>query len=197
MKVAQSCLILLIPWTCSPTRDSPGKNTGVGCHSLLQGIFPNQRLNTSLPHSRKILYHLSHQESLASNKTSLDSKKLSAKITGWFWSWRPIFPITIKWSRVPGIKPAHWRESIQSSIHHPETCLTLLLFLPNRDQNSILIPISIEGERLSAPQSPWEAESFVHKKRFSSEEEKWEVPKQSWEMGQGLLILCFVKFSES
>ena len=22
-------------------RDSPGKNAGVGCHSLLQGIFPN------------------------------------------------------------------------------------------------------------------------------------------------------------
>ena len=22
--------------------DSPGKNTGVGCHSLLQGIFPTQ-----------------------------------------------------------------------------------------------------------------------------------------------------------
>ena len=27
---------------------SPGKNTGVGCHFLLQGIFPTQRLNTSL-----------------------------------------------------------------------------------------------------------------------------------------------------
>ena len=28
--------------------DFPGKNTGVGCHSLLQGIFPNQGLNPSL-----------------------------------------------------------------------------------------------------------------------------------------------------
>ena len=26
--------------------DSPGKNTGVGCHDLLQGIFPAQRLNS-------------------------------------------------------------------------------------------------------------------------------------------------------
>ena len=25
--------------------DSPGKNTGVGCHALLQGIFPTQGLN--------------------------------------------------------------------------------------------------------------------------------------------------------
>ena len=31
--------MLLCPW------DSPGKNTGVGCHALLQGIFPTQGLN--------------------------------------------------------------------------------------------------------------------------------------------------------
>ena len=30
---------LLCPW------DSPGKNTGMGCHFLLQGIFPTQGLN--------------------------------------------------------------------------------------------------------------------------------------------------------
>ena len=35
---------LLCPW------DSPGKNTGVGCHALLQGIFPTQGLNLSLLH---------------------------------------------------------------------------------------------------------------------------------------------------
>ena len=46
---------LLCPW------DSPGKNTGVGCHSLLQGIFLTQGLNLGLPHCRQILYHLSHQ----------------------------------------------------------------------------------------------------------------------------------------
>ena len=28
--------------------DSPGKSTGVGCHSLLQGIFPTQGSNLSL-----------------------------------------------------------------------------------------------------------------------------------------------------
>ena len=43
--------------------DSPGKNTGVDCHSLLQGIFPTQGLNPGLPHCRWILYHLSHQGS--------------------------------------------------------------------------------------------------------------------------------------
>ena len=42
--------------------DSPGKNTGVGCYALLQGIFPTQRSNPGLPHCRRILYHLSHPQ---------------------------------------------------------------------------------------------------------------------------------------
>ena len=44
--------------------DSPGKNTGVGCHTLLQGIFPTQGLNPGLLYCRSLLYHLSHQGSL-------------------------------------------------------------------------------------------------------------------------------------
>ena len=48
---------LLYPW------DSPGKNTGVGGHSLLQGIFPAQGLNPGLLHCRQILFCLSHQGS--------------------------------------------------------------------------------------------------------------------------------------
>ena len=53
---------------CSPPGssvhgDSPGKNTGVGCHTLLQGIFPSQGSNPGLPHCRWIFYHLSHQGS--------------------------------------------------------------------------------------------------------------------------------------
>ena len=46
---------LLCPW------DSPGKNTGVGCHCLLQGMFPTQGSNPGLPHCGQILYYLSHQ----------------------------------------------------------------------------------------------------------------------------------------
>ena len=37
------------------------KNSGVGCHALLQGIFPTYGLNPGLPHCRWIFYHLSHQ----------------------------------------------------------------------------------------------------------------------------------------
>ena len=42
------------------SRNSLGKNTGVGSHPLLQGIFPTQGSNPGLPHFRPILYHLSY-----------------------------------------------------------------------------------------------------------------------------------------
>ena len=40
---------ILRPW------DFPGKNTGVGCHFLLQGIFPTQGSNPGLPHCSQTL----------------------------------------------------------------------------------------------------------------------------------------------
>ena len=45
---------LLCPW------DSPGKNTGVGCHFLLLGIFLTQESNPGLLHCRNILCWLSY-----------------------------------------------------------------------------------------------------------------------------------------
>ena len=39
---------------------SPGQNTGVGYHALLQGLFPTQGVNPGLPCCRCILYQLSH-----------------------------------------------------------------------------------------------------------------------------------------
>ena len=45
------------PW------NSLGQNTGVGNFSLLQGIFPTQGLNPSLPYCRQILYQLRHKGS--------------------------------------------------------------------------------------------------------------------------------------
>ena len=47
----------LCPW------NSPGQNTGVGCHSLLQGIFPTKGSNPGLLHCRQMLYHVGHQGS--------------------------------------------------------------------------------------------------------------------------------------
>ena len=44
--------------------DSPGKNTGVDCHFLFQGIFPAHESNPGLLHCRQIIYYSSHQGSL-------------------------------------------------------------------------------------------------------------------------------------
>ena len=62
---------LLCPW------DFPGKNTGVGCHSLLQGIFLTQGSNLGVLHFGQILYHLSHQ---GSSKTSLEQATFMLKM---------------------------------------------------------------------------------------------------------------------
>ena len=54
-KLLQLCPALCDPMDCSPPRvlcrwDFLGKNTGVGCHALLQGIFPTQGSNPCLRH---------------------------------------------------------------------------------------------------------------------------------------------------
>ena len=51
-----ACTKLLRPW------DFQGKSTEVGCHFLLQGIFPTQGMNPGLSNCGQTLYHLSHQE---------------------------------------------------------------------------------------------------------------------------------------
>ena len=52
-------LTSLCPW------NSPGKNTEVGSHFCLQGIFPPQGSSHNLLHWRQILYHQRHQGSLS------------------------------------------------------------------------------------------------------------------------------------
>ena len=57
------------PWTvacqASLSWNFPGKNTGLGCHFLLQGIFPNQGLNPCLLrllYCRQTVYHWATRE---------------------------------------------------------------------------------------------------------------------------------------
>ena len=65
----RSCSVMfysLQPHALWPTRlihprGFPGKNTGMGCHFLFQGLFPTQGSNPGLPHCRQTLYRLSHQ----------------------------------------------------------------------------------------------------------------------------------------
>ena len=68
VRVCVSCSVM--PTPCDPLdcscqaplsmEFSRQENTGVGCHALLQGVFPTQGLNPGLPHYRQILYHLSY-----------------------------------------------------------------------------------------------------------------------------------------
>ena len=74
------CLRLFAtPWTVAHqaplSMDSPGENTGVGCHSLLQGIFATQRLNPGILHCRQILYCQATKET----HMPIQDKKLKKK----------------------------------------------------------------------------------------------------------------------
>ena len=65
--VTQSCLTLCDPRDCSLAArllcpwDSPGKNTGGGCHFLLQGIFPTQESNPHLLPWQEDFFPLCHE----------------------------------------------------------------------------------------------------------------------------------------
>ena len=96
---------LLCPW------DIPGKNAGVGCHFLLQGIFPTQESNPILLHCRQVLYQLSYEGSPKSCSTLYDPMDcsppgssvhgiLQARILEW---------ITIPYSRGSS-QPRDWTE---------------------------------------------------------------------------------------
>ena len=66
--VAQLCLTFRDLMDCSSPGssvqgDSPDKNTGAGCHALLQGIFLTQGSNQYLLHLLVVLYHQCHLRS--------------------------------------------------------------------------------------------------------------------------------------
>ena len=66
--VAQSCQSLCYPMDCSPPGssvhgDSPGKNSEVDCHAILQVIFPTRGWNSGFLIAGGFFYCLSHQGS--------------------------------------------------------------------------------------------------------------------------------------
>ena len=72
---------------CSPPGSSVhgillGKNTGVGCHFLLQGIFLTQGSNPGLLHCRQILYHLSHQGRPRHSRTRVKTSQHLWRVSG-------------------------------------------------------------------------------------------------------------------
>ena len=64
--------------------DFPGKSTGVGCHFLLQGIFPTRGLNPGLLHCRRTLYPLSHEGSR--EKQLKPQCDITPHLLEWSWS---------------------------------------------------------------------------------------------------------------
>ena len=81
------------PMDCSPGH-SPGKNTGVGCHALLQGTFPSQGSNPGLPHCRQILYHLSHQGSPRNIGVFVMLAIVNERVLKFPQSWCPLYSLS-------------------------------------------------------------------------------------------------------
>ena len=98
--VCVCCLVMsysLRPHGLQPSRllclwNSPGKNTRMGCHSLLQGIFLTQGSNQGLLHCRQILYHLSYQRN---NSDELPNSNMffpcfrASRLNGWLSAYSP------------------------------------------------------------------------------------------------------------
>ena len=118
-----------------PESPSPGKNTGVGWHSLFQGIFLTQGLNVGLLHCRQILYPLSHQWSSSLLLTGL-------LLTGIIWG------DTQKAFLIENISKEPW-------IYSPKHLSSLLLLLDHKQftENS---PFSVQLFFFVKEKSPYD-----------------------------------------
>ena len=139
--VAQLCLTLCDPIDCSLPDSSvhgifPGKNTGVDCHSLLQGIFLIQGSNLDLLHCKHLLYHLSHHflgtfNPPTGKKTMLQRERSQAQgCRGW-------------WLEMGGMARHRWiyhhaTTGCSSCPHHPSSCLH-----HRRGENQYQIPTTL------------------------------------------------------
>ena len=97
-KSLNSVQLFVTPWTVAPSSllcpwNSPGKSTGLGSCSLLQGIFSTQISNPGLPHCRRILCHLSYHGS----PQPLHLLPLTTA------------PITIQFPEARVLGPRHWK----------------------------------------------------------------------------------------
>ena len=110
---------LLRPW------DSPGKSTGVDCHSLLQGIFPTQGSNPGHLNCRQILYRLSYRKDQVAFSSAQSLSRVRLFATPWIAAHQASLSITNSRSslRLKSI------ESVMPS-SHLILCHPLFLLLP-------------------------------------------------------------------
>ena len=83
---------LLCPW------NSPGKNIGVGCHALLQGIFPTQGSNPGLPHCSRFFTSWATREIHIRKKRTLKSQVTWDP--AWIWTITSVFCLQASWSHL-------------------------------------------------------------------------------------------------
>ena len=105
-----------------------GKSTGVGCHFLLQEIFPTQGSNSGFPHCRQTLYRLSHQGREIQMSLLLFARLLEKL----FLAWDGISKNVILISLTPSLK---WRRKWQPT--------------------PVLLPGKFHGQRSLVSYSPW------------------------------------------
>ena len=136
--IAQSCPILCRPMDCSlpgSTWNSSGKNTGVGSHALLQGIFLTEGSKLGILYSRQFLYHLSHQEARVniSQLTLIKEQTLESKYPSLLTAAGPLWDICHTIShRVPkGLSPLCLQWSYQSSLRCLPSFPCLIQLLPH------------------------------------------------------------------
>ena len=117
-----NCLVVSdFAWPHGPVRvlcpwNSPGKNTGVACHALLQRIFPTQGSNPGHPRCRWILYCLSHHGSPLLYSQWLPNLEKEMATHSRIFAWR------IPWTEEPGrLKSMGLQESDMTwwLNHHP------------------------------------------------------------------------------
>ena len=140
--VPQSCPTLRDPMDCSLPgfsvhEDSPGKNTRVGCHALLQGIVPTQGSNPGLPYCKQILCCLSLQGSprilewvayppgIKPGSPALQADSLPAELPGKPLSTVPA--IDIHFRDFPG-GPVATNPTMQSEFENDKNCLFFFFF---------------------------------------------------------------------
>ena len=135
--------------------DSVGKNTGVGCHPLLQGIIPTQGLNLHLLrllHCRWILYHCATREAhlfytLVYNPMSLNcvtqigpALAVVGALSSSLWSFDKLLCIA-----APGCLITFYFGALQDPLFlscHPHSWLFLVLFSILFSPSSVLLNFS-------------------------------------------------------
>ena len=132
--------------------DSPGKNTRVDCHALLQGIFPTQGSNPGLQNCRQIVYCLIHQGSpylsilhdkysLSFHYLILDKKSFFCSATKLIFFFRTKTPVLISLSFPQRLNKELWGFSHRFDFSWWEMIISDIYIVHQTWQTLILIHI--------------------------------------------------------